>query len=650
MATITAAAGGGNWNTGATWVGGVAPTAADDALLTLTSGNVTIDGAAGTESKCRSLTCTGYTGTLTHGAAKILEIGDGTAGALVIVAGMTYAPNVTSLIKFKSTTTGNNITTGGKAMGLLTFDGVGGAWTLQDALIGQNLTGNVTLTNGSLTTNNQTITLCPFSSSNANTRSLTLGTSSWGLGTSGIWDITDPTGMTLSAASSTITFTNTSVAGTFNGGGLTYGTLSCTTLTTGAITITGANTFGTLTLSMGATTKSVTSGYAIGANQTVSGTFTAAGNSAILRNFIYSGTAGTARTITAATVTVTHTDFRDITGAGAGSWNFSGLTTTANGDAGGNSGITFTTPKSCYMKTASSQNWSASVWFTTSGGSTAIVPAMPLVHDLAIFDANSITAGSVVITNNQARLPDMTWTGVLNTPTFASGSTAWEAYGDIILVAGMARSGTGNCSLRGRGSFLLDGGGLTWPSSSGIIVNCSTGTYSLASNFASASTLNVTSGTFTGAYTATFTTVTTDGGTYTPQGTVTCTTNTLSSGVINLSVQFNGSGAISVTGGTINDTGASGELKGTTGSFTGGTLTLRKVTLSSTMTINTGATIVFPAGASVTRSGAFTFGGSGAINVTYGGLPTFTTTEMTVAAASGGVGSIFNSPVVRAAI
>ena len=53
MATRTAAAGGGNWTAGATWVGGVAPTAADDAVLDATSGNVTIDSGA----VCRSLDC-----------------------------------------------------------------------------------------------------------------------------------------------------------------------------------------------------------------------------------------------------------------------------------------------------------------------------------------------------------------------------------------------------------------------------------------------------------------------------------------------------------------------------------------------------------------------------------------------------------------
>lgn len=77
MATITAAAGGGNWTAGGTWVGGVAPTAADDVLLTVTSGNVTAD----TGSVCRSVDCTGYINTLTiANSTTALSVGDASGG------------------------------------------------------------------------------------------------------------------------------------------------------------------------------------------------------------------------------------------------------------------------------------------------------------------------------------------------------------------------------------------------------------------------------------------------------------------------------------------------------------------------------------------------------------------------------------------
>jgi hypothetical protein len=66
------------------------------------------------------------------------------------------------------------------------------------------------------------------------------------------------------------------------------------------------------------------------------------GNSATNRVLVFSGTLGTPRTITAANVSVTNADFRDITGAGAGNWNLSAVSG-GSGDAGGNSGITFTT-------------------------------------------------------------------------------------------------------------------------------------------------------------------------------------------------------------------------------------------------------------------------------------------------------------------
>jgi hypothetical protein len=64
MATITAAAGGGNWNVGSTWVGGVVPLTTDDVVLNATSGQVTITATA----QCVDINFTGYTNTITFNA------------------------------------------------------------------------------------------------------------------------------------------------------------------------------------------------------------------------------------------------------------------------------------------------------------------------------------------------------------------------------------------------------------------------------------------------------------------------------------------------------------------------------------------------------------------------------------------------------
>src|SRR5258708_340736 len=104
MGTIVAASGvAGNWSVGSTWVGGVAPTAADDAQITSATTSITIDATA----VCRSADFSGFTGTLTQGATGVLTIGDGTAGlsniALKMPSGFTYAPNSSSTITFIST-------------------------------------------------------------------------------------------------------------------------------------------------------------------------------------------------------------------------------------------------------------------------------------------------------------------------------------------------------------------------------------------------------------------------------------------------------------------------------------------------------------------------------------------------------------------
>jgi hypothetical protein len=62
-------------------------------------------------------------------------------------------------------------------------------------------------------------------------------------------------------------------------------------------------------------------GISLTANIIITGTLTLTGNSAINRLLVQSNTLGTARTITAANVSLTNCDFRDITGAGTAVWN-----------------------------------------------------------------------------------------------------------------------------------------------------------------------------------------------------------------------------------------------------------------------------------------------------------------------------------------
>jgi hypothetical protein len=152
MATITAAAGGGNWTTGATWTGGSAPTAADDAVLGAGSGNVTVDSGA----VCRSLDANAYTGTLTHTAGVTLTIGDATAGAsnraLRLGSGMTYTLGnaATSAISFISTSaTQQTIDYAGKTHGNVSFAGATGNFAVTTALT-QGAGANLTSTSGAL--------------------------------------------------------------------------------------------------------------------------------------------------------------------------------------------------------------------------------------------------------------------------------------------------------------------------------------------------------------------------------------------------------------------------------------------------------------------------------------------------------------------
>jgi hypothetical protein len=153
-------------------VGGQAvPTAADNVYIDSGSGAVTVTVSA--NSVCNNLSFTSGSGNFagTFAGAFNLAI----SGSLTLVSGMTYsyAGNYT----FNSTAAGNTVTTAGKTLGqTVTFNGVGGIWSLQDNLT-NGTTFSVNLTNGTLNLNDKTLTSGIFSSNNANIRTIAFGTS-----------------------------------------------------------------------------------------------------------------------------------------------------------------------------------------------------------------------------------------------------------------------------------------------------------------------------------------------------------------------------------------------------------------------------------------------------------------------------------------
>lgn len=608
MASITAAAGGGNWTTGGTWVGGIAPTAADDAFLDATSGNVTVDSGA----VCRSCDCNGYTGTLTHTAGVTLTIGDGTAGAgnraLRLASGMTYTlgSSSTSAISFISTSaTVQTVTTAGKTLGNVTFNGVAGSWQLADAnTVGSAAT--VTLTNGTLDTNSQTCSWGIFSSANANTRVLTLGASQITLTGSNVnvWNVNngsgaDATALTLNAGTSTITVTGATTGtstNTFSGGGKTYnnvvinGPIRCT--------VNYTSTFANLTINGIASTSCR---YTIALNQTVTGAFTCAGLSSTQRPLILgAGTSSesTRRTITVGSVSFSNCDFQSI--------GISGVTATGTrlGDATNNSGITFDSARTVYWSNTLGGNWSDNAnWSLTSGGAGGA--DFPLPQDTVVFDANSLTTTGQEVTADIVSLGlNVSFASCATSPTLrlrSSGIIGNSLFGSLTLKSGMTIAGSDEFHLRSASASTITSAGVSF--SQNFIIIAPFGSYSLvdALSLPTNRTFQVQFGTFD----ANGQNVTT--GLFSGSGT---NTRTLTMG----------SGTWTLTGvGTVFNTGTVTNL-----TFSGASATIYVTDTSSalkTLALGTGVT---PIGTLRIAPG-----GTGPIAFSNGGTRVFTTLEVT---------------------
>jgi hypothetical protein len=370
-------------------------------------------------------------------------------GSLTLGSGVT--PSATNAQTFSGGTT-QTITSAGKTFTCpITIDTYGGTVQLADALnIGSNL---LTVTNGTFTTAGYAVNIGNLSSSNSNIRTINLGAS-----TVTIVNTTFPINLSavnlaFNAGTSTVAVTyNTQGFGTVNLAGVTFYNFNFLNTNSNEynLAFSGvASTFNNLSFSFpNGTILSIV----FQANHIINGTLTCAGASAVRRVFLSSNTIGTSRTLTVNAISATDCDFRDINLAGAAS----GASPTRAGDCGGNTGITFPTAKTVYWNLAGTQNWSATGWATSSGGSPA-VNNFPLAQDTAVFD-NAGAAGTITIN------------GPWNIGTFDSSlrTSAITINGNFKLPVVY-----GNWS---------SGAGLTWTVNSALITFAKNGTQTITSN------------------------------------------------------------------------------------------------------------------------------------------------------------------------
>ena len=413
---------------------------------------------------------TGFTGTVSH-QNSIIVFGNWNYG------GTTIQGTGTGTVTFSATSGTKTIQSNNLPWpGNVTFNGVGGTWSLTDSLL-LLTTANLTLTAGTLTTNGNTVTAGFFLSNNSNTRALNLGSSTVIVaGTGTFWDITTSTGMTLNAGTSSLLFTGNSAVITFAGGGLTY-----YNVTFGAtfynMAITGVNTFNNFTV-----TSPPSAGRRLVAlgnnNQVINGTFSSVGSAANQRILYTGGNSGTTSQITAAAISIADTDFSSIIAAGpATPWNGTRI---GNGGTG-SSNITFATPRTVYWNKPAGGNWSDNAWALSSGGGVS-VDNFPLGQDTVILDNTGVGAVSTIVM-------DYGWNiGSLNAGSLTNALTMnWNTFdsrvcgfnGNVTLSSAITLTATQGATSFDAGTITT--AGVVFPVT--VTFNTVSGTMILADNF-----------------------------------------------------------------------------------------------------------------------------------------------------------------------
>jgi hypothetical protein len=186
-------------------------------------------------------------------------------------------------------------------------------WTLQDNLT-LGSTRVLTLNAGTLDGNNKNVTIGTFTSTSTSTRALVIGSGTWVVQGSGAtaWD-TVTTNFTVGASTGTISMAG-ATAKTFVGSGKAWPTLNQGGA--GGLTITGSNTFASITNTVRPATITLTAGT----TQTV-GEFGVSGTAGDLIT-LNTSAAGTQATLSdgAGTNEVSFVSIKDINATGGAAW------------------------------------------------------------------------------------------------------------------------------------------------------------------------------------------------------------------------------------------------------------------------------------------------------------------------------------------
>ena len=499
MATYYWVGGAGTWNTSTTtnWAsssggsgGAGVPLSTDSVILDSSSGTGTITCTAGV---CLDLTVTATQALILGAASSTLSV----YGSFTGPASGSFSSSTNSwTITFAATTTGKTITTNNARFQNLTFNGAGGAWTLGSALTIAGVSPT-TVTAGTFDTGNFNITGYSLISSGTGVRTINLGSSAVSLAAQGgltALNFAVTTNLTFNAGTSTITFTGSQNWNVSLGGQTFYNVVIASGFTSSNYTgllINGSATFNNLTFTRYTAGNYAGFGVTAGATLTVTGTLNFGTSSGpTQRVALVSQTQGSTFTISAAAVSnFTDVDFRDCAATGAASWS-SG---TRISDLKGNTGITFSTPKTVYWNLAGAQNWTATGWAATSGGSPA-ANNFPLAQDTAVFD-NTGSAGTISLASPSFfPLGTVDMSARSTAMTLSLGTGTGVVYGNWLNGTGTTISVLQVLTFSGRTTQTITSAGQTF-SGATLIIDSPGGTVQLADAFASAA-LNLTNGTF----------------------------------------------------------------------------------------------------------------------------------------------------------